>query len=92
VEDLRAHHRHLRRIRFKDPDSGKTLVFLTNNTTLPPLTIAALYKSRWQVFDQLHDRSTTPQRKFHLQLFWSLAADNLPKRLGVAPAVVAPAK
>ncbi|MDP1905133.1 MAG: IS4 family transposase [Pseudomonadota bacterium] len=40
---------HLRRIRFKDPDSGKTLVFLTNNTALPPLTIAALYKSRWQV-------------------------------------------
>ena len=39
----------LRRIRFKDPDTGKTLVFLTNNTTLPPLTIAALYKSRWQV-------------------------------------------
>jgi hypothetical protein len=40
---------HLRRIRFRDPESGKTLVFLTNNTTLPPLTIAALYKSRWQV-------------------------------------------
>ena len=40
---------HLRRIRFKDPNSGKTLVFLTNNTTLPALTIAALYKSRWQV-------------------------------------------
>ena len=39
----------LRRIRFKDPGSGKTLVFLTNNTALPALTIAALYKSRWQV-------------------------------------------
>jgi IS4 transposase len=39
----------LRRIRFKVPDSGKTLVFLTNNTVLPALTIAALYKSRWQV-------------------------------------------
>jgi len=39
----------LRRIRFKDPASGKSLVFLTNNTALPPLTIAALYKSRWQV-------------------------------------------
>ena len=39
----------LRRIRFKDPESGKTLIFLTNNTTLPALTIAALYKSRWQV-------------------------------------------
>jgi len=38
-----------RRIRFKDPETGKTLLFLTNNTVLPALTIAALYKSRWQV-------------------------------------------
>jgi IS4 transposase len=40
---------HLRRVRFKDPETGKNLVFLTNNTTLPALTIAALYKNRWQV-------------------------------------------
>ena len=40
---------HLRRIRFKDPETGKTLVFLTNQTTLPALTICDLYKSRWQV-------------------------------------------
>ncbi len=40
---------HLRRVRYKDPDSGKTLIFLTNNMSLPPLTIAALYKRRWQV-------------------------------------------
>ena len=40
---------HLRRIRFKDPQSGKTLVFLTNHMALPALTICALYKSRWQV-------------------------------------------
>jgi len=40
---------HLRRIRFKDAESGKTLVLLTNQTTLPALTICALYKSRWQV-------------------------------------------
>jgi len=40
---------HIRRIRFKDPESDKTLVFLTNNTTLPALTITALYKNRWQV-------------------------------------------
>ncbi len=45
----RDYPEHLRRIRFKNPDTGKTLVFLTNNTTLPSLTIAALYKSRWQV-------------------------------------------
>ena len=40
---------HLRRIRFKDAESGKTLIFLTNNTALPALTICALYKRRWQV-------------------------------------------
>jgi hypothetical protein len=40
---------HLRRIRFKDPETDKTLVFLTNHFQLPPLTICALYKSRWQV-------------------------------------------
>ena len=45
----KAYPDQLRRIRFKDPESGKTLVFLTNNTALPASTIAALYKSRWQV-------------------------------------------
>lgn len=40
---------HLRRIRFKDVESGKTLIFLTNNFALPATTICALYKSRWQV-------------------------------------------
>jgi len=45
----RHYPEHLRRVRFKDPETGKTLVFLTNNTALSPLSIAALYKSRWQV-------------------------------------------
>ena len=40
---------HLRRVRFKDPKSGKTLIFLTNNTALPPLTIAGLYRNRGHV-------------------------------------------
>ena len=39
----------LRRIRYKDRQSGKTLVFLTNRTGLDALTICGLYKSRWQV-------------------------------------------
>ncbi len=39
----------LRRVRFKDPETGKALVFLANNTVLPALTIATPYKSRWQV-------------------------------------------
>jgi hypothetical protein len=40
---------HLRRIRFRDPETGKTLIFLTNQTEFPALTICDLYKSRWQV-------------------------------------------
>ena len=40
---------HLRRIRFKDPETGKALVFLTNNFTVSAATICALYKARWQV-------------------------------------------
>jgi hypothetical protein len=40
---------HLRRVRYRDPGTGKTLVFLTNLTTQPALTICDLYKSRWQV-------------------------------------------
>ncbi len=39
----------LRRIKFKDPETGKRLVFLTNNFTLPAITIAELYRCRWQV-------------------------------------------
>jgi Domain of unknown function (DUF4372)/Transposase DDE domain len=40
---------HLRRIRYRDPETGKALVFLTNQFALPALTICALYKCRWQV-------------------------------------------
>jgi len=40
---------HLRRIHFCDPETGKRLIFLTNQFTLPAATICALYKSRWQV-------------------------------------------
>ena len=39
----------LRRVSYKDPENGKALVFLTNNFDLPALTIAKLYKCRWQV-------------------------------------------
>ena len=49
VNSLRAYPEHLRRVRFKDPITGKTLVFLTNNTAMPAIVIAQLYKSRWQV-------------------------------------------
>jgi hypothetical protein len=40
---------HLRRIRYRDPETGKRLTFLTNNFNLPALTVADLYRCRWQV-------------------------------------------
>ena len=39
----------LRRIKFRDPETGKRLVFLTNNFALTAITIADLYRCRWQV-------------------------------------------
>jgi hypothetical protein len=39
----------LRRVKFHDTETDKTLVFLSNNFTLPPLKIALLYRCRWQV-------------------------------------------
>ena len=52
LEVFRTHRHypsHLRRIRFHDPETGKRLVLLTNQFTLPATTICALYKSRWRV-------------------------------------------
>jgi len=39
----------LRRIRFYDREQDRRLVFLTNNVTLPALTVTRLYKCRWQI-------------------------------------------
>jgi hypothetical protein len=39
----------LRRIRYIDPERSLRLVFLTNNFRIPPLTVAHLYKSRWEI-------------------------------------------
>ena len=46
---LKGFETPLRRIRFKDPKTGKRLVFLTNNFVLPALTVTELYRCRWQV-------------------------------------------
>ncbi len=44
-----AYPERLRRIRFRDVETKKTLVFITNDFVLPAHIIAALYKARWQV-------------------------------------------
>lgn len=39
----------LRVIQYYDKENGRTLEFLTNNTTFAATTIAAIYKARWQI-------------------------------------------
>jgi len=46
---LAAYPEKLRRVRFQDPKSGKDVVVLTNDFTLSALTVAELYRARWQV-------------------------------------------
>jgi hypothetical protein len=48
-ESASAYPDPLRRVSYRDPVTGKQLRFLTNNFTLPALTIAQIYKQRWQV-------------------------------------------
>jgi hypothetical protein len=45
----RGYPERLRRVRYKDPETGKSLVFLTNHFGIPAATVCTLYKSRWQV-------------------------------------------
>jgi len=45
----KAYPDKLRRIRYFDTDQNKRFVFLTNNFTLPALTIAQLFQCRWQI-------------------------------------------
>ena len=49
VESASAYPDALRRVSYFDAETGKRLKFLTNNFTLPALTIAQIYKQRWQV-------------------------------------------
>jgi hypothetical protein len=49
VQTSELYPEHMRRIRFKDPETGKTLVFLTNQRMLSAATNCALYKCRWYV-------------------------------------------
>jgi len=90
-----GHHHHYahrfinaRLVDFTDPKSGKKFQFLTNNTTLAPATIAAIYQQRWQIetlFKRL--KQNYPLRYFlgdnenaiKIQIWCALIADFLIK-------------
>jgi Domain of unknown function (DUF4372)/Transposase DDE domain len=49
IKSSRFYPDPLRRVSYVDPETGRRFVFLTNNFTIPALTVAGLYKSRWQI-------------------------------------------
>ena len=49
VKTIHSYPNTLRRVKYRDQQQDRTLVFLTNNFTLSPLTAAELYRNRWQV-------------------------------------------
>jgi len=49
INSVKAYPDQLRRVSYLDVNTRKRFKFLTNNFTLPALTIALIYKSRWQV-------------------------------------------
>ncbi len=49
IDSAKAYPDALRRVRYVDQETNKRFTFLTNNFVLPALTIARIYKSRWQV-------------------------------------------
>jgi Domain of unknown function (DUF4372)/Transposase DDE domain len=73
----------LRRIHYVDPEQQRDLVFLTNNFRLAPLTIAQLYRARWQV--ELFFRWI--KQHLHIKSFYGTSANAVRIQVWVALSV-----
>ena len=73
----------MRRIGYRDPETGQALVFLTNNFTVPALTIAKLYRGRWQIelfFKWL-------KQHLRIKAFYGTSPNAVRTQIGIAIAV-----
>lgn len=75
----------LRRIKYYDAAQGRYYIFLTNNFILPALTIAALYKQRWQV--ELFFKWIKQHLK--VQKFWGYSINAVKTQIWISMAVYA---
>jgi hypothetical protein len=82
-ESASAYPDALRRVSYLDKETQKRLKFLTNNFALPALTIAQIYKCRWQV--ELFFESSTWCTPSYVMEFQKPVASNRP--LGGSPGV-----
>ena len=73
----------LRRVGFTDPDTGKRLVFMTNNMDIPALTVAHLYRARWQV--ELFFKWI--KQHLHIKAFFGLSENAVKTQVWIAISV-----
>ena len=73
----------LRRIGYRDPKTNKRLVYLTNNFTLPALTIAQLYKARWEI--ELFFKWI--KQHLHIKSFYGISENAVKTQIWIAACV-----
>jgi IS4 transposase len=73
----------LRRVTYCDPETGKRLKFLTNNFTLPALTIAQIYRKRWEV--ELFFRWV--KMHIHIKAFYGTSENAVKTQIWIAVSV-----
>ena len=73
----------LRRVGFTDPDTDKRLIFLTNNMDIPALTVAHLYRARWQV--ELFFKWI--KQHLHIKAFFGLSENAVKTQVWIAISV-----
>ena len=73
----------LRRIKYYDKETGKTLIFITNNFELPAIQIALLYKHRW--FIELFFKWIKQHLK--IKLFWGISPNAVKTQIWIAISV-----
>ena len=81
LESAKAYPDALRRIGYRDPITEKRLTFLTNNLVLPALTIAEIYRCRWQVFFKWI------KRHLRIKAFFGTSANAVKTQIWIAVSV-----
>ena len=73
----------LRRIRYRDPEDGRVIIFLTNNFELSAISITQLYKARWQI--ELFFKWI--KQHLRIKAFWGYTENSVKTQIWIAVSV-----